>query len=953
MNEPAAATEDPEDEVTALVRKLHETQQRLQELAGGEVDAVLHPGGHSYLLHEAQEKLRRSEAAQRDSAVTQASILNALPAHIALLDEHGVILSVNDRWRLFAATNALQSSDFAVGQNYLLICAQARGDCSDEARAAAAGISSVLCGGHAEFGLEYPCHSPDEQRWFRLTVSPLVHNGARGVVVMHVDITERQRASALLIESRERLALATESARLGIWEWEVATNKLVWDAQMYALYGIREQDFSGAYEAWQSGVHPDDRQRSEAELFAAVEGANGFHTEFRVVWPSGEVRDIEAHAAMQRADHDSSRRMIGVNWDITERKRTERALRESEERFRQTSGQLAKVLDSSPDAICAFDAKGCFVQVSAACEKIWGYRPEELLGSPYIEKVLPEDQPKTRDAALAVMTGHPTRSFENRYVRKDGAVTHILWSAWWSEADQSMFCVARDDTDRQRTEKRIAEQAALIDEARDAIVVRDLAHRITFWSKGAERLYGWTAGEARGNLLNELLEIDDFRFAEAERMVRGIGAWNGEIEKTARNDAVLTLDSRWTLLRDPSGAPHSILSIDTDITERRKIEHQFLRAQRMESIGTLAGGIAHDLNNSLSPIIISLELLAAKFTDPESAELLEIIGTSARRGSDMVRQVLAFARGVEGERQELQVRHLVQDVEKIANDTFLKGIEVRTNLPNDLWTVLGDATQLHQVLLNLCVNARDAMPNGGKLFIGAENLILDAHYAGLNREAHPGNYIVLQVEDSGTGMSPEIIEKIFDPFVTTKEVGKGTGLGLSTSTAIVKSHGGFVRVYSEPGKGTTFKVYLPANADHLSADPVGRVVELPRGHGELILVVDDEPSVRLVTQQTLEAFGYRVLLAADGAEAVATYATRGAEIAVTLTDMRMPVMDGPATIQVLRKLNPKLPIIAASGLSAHDYAAKLASLGVQHFLPKPYTAETLLKALRVILEEKA
>jgi CheY-like chemotaxis protein len=274
---------------------------------------------------------------------------------------------------------------------------------------------------------------------------------------------------------------------------------------------------------------------------------------------------------------------------------------------------------------------------------------------------------------------------------------------------------------------------------------------------------------------------------------------------------------------------------------------------------------------------------------------------------------------------------------------------VRSKIPHDLWTVTGDPTQLHQVLLNLSVNARDAMPNGGTLTFSAESLTLDGHYAGMNLEAKAGPYVLLQVEDSGTGMPPAVMEKIFDPFFTTKEVGKGTGLGLSTSLAIVKSHGGFMRAYSEMGKGTTFRVYLPAQTESSAAAEAEIATELPRGHGELILVVDDEPSVRLITQQTLQAFGYRVVLASDGAEAVAIYARQSSEIAAVLTDMMMPVMDGPATIQVLHKLNPRVRIIAASGLSSNDPAAHLASLGVKNFLPKPYTAETLLKALQEVL----
>ncbi len=269
-------------------------------------------------------------------------------------------------------------------------------------------------------------------------------------------------------------------------------------------------------------------------------------------------------------------------------------------------------------------------------------------------------------------------------------------------------------------------------------------------------------------------------------------------------------------------------------------------------------------------------------------------------------------------------------------------------MPAGLWTVVGDPTQLHQVLLNLCVNARDVMPGGGALTISAENVALDEYYAALNPEAHPGPYVCVHVEDTGTGIPPGIIEKIFDPFFTTKELGKGTGLGLSTTLGIVKSHGGFLQVYSEPGHGTKFHVFLPAETDFRGEAAEEATTELPRGHGELILVVDDESSVRQITRQTLEACGYRVSLATNGSEALAAYATHGPEIAVVLTDMTMPVMNGPVLIEVLHKLNPALPIIAASGLAADSQAA---SARVARFLLKPFTAETLLNALGQVLKE--
>jgi PAS domain S-box-containing protein len=389
-----------------------------------------------------------------------------------------------------------------------------------------------------------------------------------------------------------------------------------------------------------------------------------------------------------------------------------------------------------------------------------------------------------------------------------------------------------------------------------------------------------------------------------------------------------------------------------DQSERKKLEKQFLRAQRMESIGTLAGGVAHDLNNILSPIMMSIAILQQKIDTPQCREILKTIEVSAKRGADIVRQVLSFARGVEGERIEIQPGHLLKDLEQIIKDTFPKDIRLQFSVPADTWTVLCDPTQVHQVLLNLCVNARDAMPNGGSLTVDVANCEFDEQYAAMNLQAKPGRYVNISVTDSGTGIPPAILDKIFEPFFTTKEMNKGTGLGLSTVLAIVKSHGGLVNVYSEPGKGTTFKVYLPAVENPSGAQKTRtKRVTLPRGNGEMILLVDDEVSILTITGQTLQAFGYRVLTATNGAEAVALYAQHRENIAVVLTDMMMPFMDGPTTIYAMLKINPDIKIVAASGLAATGGTTKAPAPSVKHFLTKPYTAEALLEVLRQILTE--
>jgi PAS domain S-box-containing protein len=406
-------------------------------------------------------------------------------------------------------------------------------------------------------------------------------------------------------------------------------------------------------------------------------------------------------------------------------------------------------------------------------------------------------------------------------------------------------------------------------------------------------------------------------------------------------------------LKNSKGKITGTITSFIDLTERKKLEFESLRSQRMECIGTLAGGIAHDLNNSLAPIIMSLEMMRLKCPNTDAQKLLVLLETSAQRGAEMVRQVLSFARGIEGRRVEVQVPRLLREIEKIVSETFLHHVEVHIKVAPDVWAVVGDATQLHQVLLNLCLNARDAMPDGGVLVISAENRQVDATHEGLkqNPKARPGPYVLFEVKDSGTGMSAKIVESSFDPFFTTKEVGRGTGLGLSTSLAIVTSHGGFLQVTSDEGIGSTFQVFIPAQTAPSPPETPPSQTEKPRGHGELILVVDDEAPIRQVTQQALEEFGYRVVLACDGAEAVALCGRLGAEIAVVITDMTMPVMDGPETIRLLRGMNPRLPIIGASGLASTTYASKLTGLGVRHVLSKPCTATELLNMVNEILEE--
>lgn len=760
----------------------------------------------------------------------------------------------------------------------------------------------------------------------------------------------RQQTRFALRTSEERLARSQKIARLGTWEMNLGTGQLHWSAETLSIFGFDPTSLAPSYQEYLATIHPEDRPQLETVAGVTIAGGGRFELDHRVVKSDGEIRWVHGIGELRHSFSEGGDLLVGTVMDITERKLTEERLRESEER-------LLCLSRATNDAIWEWNVLDD--------ELVWNEGYETLFGrckpvggenlKSWSDCIHPDDADRVRrDLFATIESGGDYWEGEYRFRHADGHYLYVQDRGRMMRNNRGepvrMLGGMTDLTEAKQAEAKLLEQATLLENAKDAILVRDLEHTILFWNQGAERLYGWTAAEAIGCSVVKLLYNSAEKFESATRWVLEQGDWSGEIEQFDKEGQRKTVEARWTLLRDAEGMPKSILSINTDLTERRELERQFFRTQRLESLGTLAGGIAHDLNNVLTPILMSIELLSSKETDPRKLKLLAAIDSSARRGADMVKQVLAFGRGVEGQLSGTDLGELVEEVIKIIRDTFPRNITVIFNREESLWTILGDSTQLHQVLLNLAVNARDSMPNGGNLSFVVENReIEEAHAA--HEELKAGRYVSVIVEDTGTGMGKEVLDHIFEPFFTTKEIGKGTGLGLSTSLAIVKSHGGVLRAYSEQGCGTRFLLHFPAS-DHI-AEKVETAGELSRwrGNGELILLVEDEAVVRDITRQTLESFGYRITCASDGAEAVAVYAREQDRIDLVLTDMMMPVMDGPSTIQVLMKINPHVRIIAASGLNSHEMVARAANLGVQNFIPKPYTAEILLRTLFDVINE--
>jgi|GEM_PF-635640 len=816
------------------------------------------------------------------------------------------------------------------------------------------------------------------------------------VVASGTDVTERKRAAEALNESETRYRAVVESSGDAILLVDGDGHICSANAAAVQMHGFSHAELLSM--SVQDLVVREPAEQVPERLRRLGEGeALTFEVQHRR--KDGTAFPIEVVATPMKVGTETF--ILACERDITERNLAQVALLESEERFHQLAGNINEVFWMTNVG------KSQMIYISPAYEVIWGRSCASLYASPrqWLESIHPEDRDRVIHSAESNQLAG-TYDEEYRIIRPDGAICwiHDLAFPVRNQGGEvyRLAGVARDITERKSAEQK---------DAAHLLRLRRLSElSMTLSADDSEVVF-----EKVVCMIAELFEVPVVCLAEIagpELLFKAVYA-NGQVRRDAGRcplevtpcatvemakelrtyDRVQEHFPQATFLRDHNAVaycgvpsldsqgnvvaiscllddkPHEFTHEDQEIlrligqrvaielersqsiSERKNLDRLALRSQRLEALGTLSSGVAHDLNNALTPIMMGVELLRTRY--PEDSKIVDMFATSAKRGSDMVRQLLSFAKGAEGLRVPIKADQLVSELENLVTGSFPKNIRLLVKCDPRLPTVLGDSTQLHQILLNLCVNARDAMPHGGTLTLEAKRVKVGATFADFAPDARPGLYLALRVSDTGTGIPQDILDRIFDPFFTTKSPDKGTGLGLSTVMGIVKGHGGFLQVSSQPGQGSTFTAYLPADGAR-GGDPslLPEAAAEFRGQGETILLVDDEADVREMAGIVLQRLNFKPLIATDGVDGLLTAAQRSTDLRVVITDLHMPQMDGLAFVRALRRMLPDIPVIVASGRMEEALAVEFKTLGVTTRLDKPFTQPQLAEALKNLLAPK-
>lgn len=829
-------------------------------------------------------------------------------------------------------------------------------------------LDRALSGERVVYELTLPAQGDGHARHFSVTYEPRQdQSGIPSVVVVVVDITERKQADELTSRMSERVQLAARAAQLGIWDWDMVKNQLTWDDRMIELYGRTREDFPGAYETWLAGIHPDDRERCDRESQEAREGTLDYDSEFRVVWPDGTIKTLKAIGKVLRDGTGQPIRMLGVNVDITERKRAEEEALEREERFRQIAENIREVFWLN-DPI-----NGRILYVSPAYETVWGRRCEAIYENPgdWLDAIHPKDQGRVREA-FAIQQQGGQYSVEYRVVRPDDSIRWILDRGFpiFDEAGRvyRVAGVAEDITERRLAEIASQQQQArlegIVDSAMDGIITVGEDQRVLLINAAAERMFGWAAQDVLGERIERFMperfrashEGNVLDFGHTGVAARAMGRF-GPISGLRANGEEFPIEASISQIQVDGQVLYTVTC--RDVTERvhavetqKKLETQLHQSQKMEAFGQLAGGVAHDFNNLLTIITGYSEwMLAALPLEGDMRNMITEIHRAAERAGALTRQLLAFSRQQVVEPKVLDLNAVVDGVGKMLRRLIGEDIQLATALSPSISLVKIDPGQIEQVIMNLAVNARDAMPRGGRLTIETARVEFDGAYVSTHSDATEGNYVMLAISDTGIGMTPEIRERIFEPFFTTKGIGKGTGLGLAVVHGIVKQSGGSVEVYSEPDKGTTFKIYLPVVRDDAEGPESNVRPHVPRG-GETILLVEDEVGVRMVTVLALQGLGYTVLEAPNGEAALQLMAEHQGKVELLLSDVVMPEMSGRTLAETLLALHPELKVLFVSGYTDDAIVRHGVLQAEVAFLQKPFTLGALARKVREVLDDR-
>ena len=789
-----------------------------------------------------------------------------------------------------------------------------------------------------------------------ITAHSVPFDGRPGRLVLAHDISGRVHAAQALRASEarwERLfaASATGIASAGLDGAFVSVNPA-----LCALVGRSEAQVLGAQVL--GFTHPDDLPACQLELQRLAAGEiDSFTIDKRYLRPDGRAVWARAAVTLTQADtrgemraEGGARQFVAVVQDIDAERRAQQALAASEERFRNVARVTA-------DAVWDWDLLAGTLWWNEGVQTLFGHDRSALEPGPesWTRRVHPDDRAAVRASFDAAVAGRDERwSAEYRFARADSSYASVLDRALLMRDEDGralrVLGGMSDLTAQRLAEQRLRQQAALLDAARDAIVVRDLDDRITYWSRGAERLFGFSAEAAVGQSVPVLLHEDPAVSDAARADVLARGEWVGVIPCRHQGGRAVMVDVRLTLLRDPAGQPEAVLAIKTDVTERVAMEARLQQAQRLEAVGQLTGGVAHDFNNLLTVIQGNAELLAEQLADnPRLLPLAQMASTAAQRGAELTQRLLAFARKQPLQPQSVDAHQLLVGMDALLRRTLPEDIELELVRAAGLWPLLADPVQLESAVLNLVLNARDAMPQGGKITLETANAWIDQHYAERHAEVTAGQYVLVSVSDTGTGMTATALERAFEPFFTTKGVGKGTGLGLSMVYGFAKQSRGHVKLYSEPGHGTTARLYLP-RAD----SPSVTEASTPRQDGDLrgcatVLVVEDDDLVRRFATDLLRSLGYQVLVAENGAAALAVLQERS-DVELLFTDVVMPGgLNGRQLADAALVLHPALKVLFTSGYTENAivHHGRL-DRGV-HLLAKPYRAVDLARKLRAML----